>query len=118
MFLGYSPGYKGAICYSTTTRNFLISLCVIHDESTFPYTHANSKIHGVGSSLSSSSNSIAKPIIVQLPMSVNSSSNVGSSNTSPHNSISQTPGSLSQHQSVFHSSWSSSSLGNVHDSST
>ncbi|BBH08832.1 hypothetical protein Prudu_021148 [Prunus dulcis] len=37
VFLGYSPGYKGVICYNRITAKCVISRHVLHDEAVFPF---------------------------------------------------------------------------------
>jgi hypothetical protein len=109
VFLGYSPGYKGAICYSISTGKVLISRYVIHDETIFPYRHVSSTATDATSSMSSGQSSTASPIIVQLPSLMDHSSSLDSSNASPRVSVTPSLGSTSQH---------SSSLENAQDSTT
>ena len=37
VFLGYSLGYKGVLCYNRNTKRLLMSRHVIHNESVFPF---------------------------------------------------------------------------------
>lgn len=37
VFLGYSLGYKGVLCYNRNTKRLLMSRHVIHDESVYPF---------------------------------------------------------------------------------
>lgn len=47
IFLGYSMGYKGVICFDLKTRKYIISRHVIFDESCFPtkITQKHTRIH-------------------------------------------------------------------------
>ncbi|BBG96882.1 hypothetical protein Prudu_005830, partial [Prunus dulcis] len=108
VFLGYSPGYKGVICYNRITAKCVISRHVLHDEAVFPFKQINPGICQQSSQFSSTA-SVA-PIIVSLPSrpsqaSLNSQdpSSLASDtqvSTSQSQSISSTPESLSpiQHQ--------------------
>ncbi|KAI5355626.1 hypothetical protein L3X38_008521 [Prunus dulcis] len=108
VFLGYSPGYKGVICYNRITAKSVISRHVLHDEAVFPFKQITPGICQQSSQFSSTA-SVA-PIIVSLPSrpsqaSLNSQdpSSLASDtqvSTSQSQSISSTPESLSpiQHQ--------------------
>ncbi|KAI5312002.1 hypothetical protein L3X38_041175 [Prunus dulcis] len=108
VFLGYSPGYKGVICYNRITAKCVISRHVLHDEAVFPFKQIHPGICQQPSQVSST-DSVA-PIIVSLPSkpsqaALNSQDPLFLASdtqvsTSQSQSISSTPGSLSpiQHQ--------------------
>ncbi|KAM0982243.1 hypothetical protein ACFX2A_015487 [Malus domestica] len=45
VFLGYSIGYKGVLCYNRNTQRLLLSRHVIHDENVFPFKKSHSSVH-------------------------------------------------------------------------
>ncbi|CAL9022249.1 unnamed protein product [Prunus brigantina] len=103
VFLGYSPGYKGVICYNRVTAKCVISRHVLHDEAVFPFKQINPGICGQSSQFSSTV-SVA-PVIVSLPsrpyqapLNTQDPSSLASDtqvSTSQSQSISSTHGSLS-----------------------
>ncbi|CAL2255541.1 unnamed protein product [Prunus armeniaca] len=65
VFLGYSPGYKGVICYNRITAKCVISRHVLHDEAIFPFKQINPGICGQSSQFSYTAS--MAPVIVSLP---------------------------------------------------
>ncbi|KAI5343142.1 hypothetical protein L3X38_011018 [Prunus dulcis] len=66
VFMGYSQGYKGVICYNTTTHRFLLSRHVVHDESVFPFGHSKPSLPSSNISSCPSSSFKAPPIVVSI----------------------------------------------------
>ncbi|KAI5353156.1 hypothetical protein L3X38_006049 [Prunus dulcis] len=65
VFMGYSPGYKGVICYNRSTSRFVVSRHVIHDESVFPFKSHSISADSVPVSCSSKPQPL--PVCVSLP---------------------------------------------------
>ncbi|CAL9017543.1 unnamed protein product [Prunus brigantina] len=65
VFMGYSPGYKGVICYNRSTSRFVVSRHVIHDETVFPFKSQSISADSVPISCSSQTQPL--PICVSLP---------------------------------------------------
>ncbi|CAL2246117.1 unnamed protein product [Prunus armeniaca] len=59
-------GYKGVICYNTTTHRFLLSRHVIHDESVFPFRHSEPSPPFSNLSSCTPSSFKAPPIVVSV----------------------------------------------------
>lgn len=70
VFMGYSQGYKGVICYNTTTQKFIISRHVVHDESIFPFKQSESSIQSSTFSSCDPSSFTASPIVVSVSTSM------------------------------------------------
>ncbi|KAI5333017.1 hypothetical protein L3X38_023146 [Prunus dulcis] len=66
VFMGYSQGYKGVICYNTTTHRFLLSRHVVHDEGVFPFGHSKPSLPSSNISSCPSSSFKAPPIVVSI----------------------------------------------------
>lgn len=66
VFLGYSLGYKGAMCYNIMTRKLLVSRHVIHDESCFPFALIQSNVRSLTQELVQSSSTMSRPVIIQF----------------------------------------------------
>ncbi|KAI5332829.1 hypothetical protein L3X38_022958 [Prunus dulcis] len=66
VFMGYSQGYKGVICYNTTTHRFLLCRHVVHDESVFPFGHSKPSLPSSNFSSCPSSSFKAPPIVVSI----------------------------------------------------
>ncbi|CAL2235003.1 unnamed protein product [Prunus armeniaca] len=81
VFMGYSQGYKGVICYNTITHRFLLSRHVVHDKSIFPFKHSESSFPYVNFSSCPSSSLKAPPIVVFV------SHHVPSLASSPYHSL-------------------------------
>lgn len=68
IFLCYSVGYKGCICYNIQTHKLLISRHVVHDETIFPAIMMQCTPTQSSSGVSHSP--VPSPIVVNLPISV------------------------------------------------
>ncbi|KAI5345179.1 hypothetical protein L3X38_013056 [Prunus dulcis] len=65
VFMRYSPGYKGVICYNRSTLRFVVSRHVIHDETVFPFKSHSNLADSVPVSCSSKPQPL--PVCVSLP---------------------------------------------------
>ncbi|KAI5319029.1 hypothetical protein L3X38_038737 [Prunus dulcis] len=66
VFMEYSRGYKGVICYNTTTHRFLLSRHVVHDENVFPFGNSQSAFPSSNISSCPSSSFKTPPIVVSI----------------------------------------------------
>ncbi|KAI5327629.1 hypothetical protein L3X38_027025 [Prunus dulcis] len=66
VFMGYSQGYKGVICYNTSTHRFLLSRHVVHDENVFPFGNSQSALPSSNISSCPSSSFKPPPIVVSV----------------------------------------------------
>ena len=71
MFLGYSYGYKGVLCYNVLTYKILVSRNIIYDETFFSYL--NLVRTSTSSQSCSSTSTHLRPIVVQLSTSASQS---------------------------------------------
>lgn len=71
VFLGYSVGYKGVLCYNRTTKRLLLFRHVVHDESVFPFQSSGSLTLHQSPVLSSSHRIPSKIVPIILPRNVN-----------------------------------------------
>lgn len=66
VFLGFTFGYKGVICYNIATERLLMSRHVIHDENCFPFAALRSTSRSQCSEVGSYPSYSTRPVVVHL----------------------------------------------------
>ncbi|KAM1047539.1 hypothetical protein ACFX2C_026882 [Malus domestica] len=67
VFVGYSIGYKGVLCYNRTTQRLLLSRHVIYDENVFPFKKSHSSSVNISSLAVSSQQELPRMRYIVVP---------------------------------------------------
>ncbi|KAM2408029.1 hypothetical protein ACFX1X_027124 [Malus domestica] len=105
VFVGYSIGYKGVLCYNRTTQRLLLSRHVIYDENVFPFKKSHSSSVNISSLAVSSQQELPRMRYIVVPnSSAQTREEIGGNGQSVDiHSMASQPSSLSS-SPVLHSS--------------